>query len=535
MSALPPSLRGWESTLAGAIPALLDLLESWGPALARGVGPLRQARSLEARGEPDGFAGVMRRGRPEHLLISEWALAQAHPQEFLRRAAMGEQLALRPQRKRPVHAAESAVLLDMGPELIGSARLGQLALLLVLHRRAQVAGARLKVGVLQEPEEGWFEGEPHALCRQLRRRSGGPATPEACEAWTHALEHGPVSDLFVISHPGFASDLPARLLSVRDPLKLSGPELEVGMGRTSLRLHPLPPSGVMGQILLRPMQAPRKQSASRAGFPLASVRFLGNTGTLLIALGDPFRAVQMGTWTQGVPRGRGLSTPSSPPLAYGWFSRRFVWLSFSDGRLWCPRLEARCPEAEDGLVADPRLVPPDPTRPAGTVVVLGTQPLRLAFQDGRRALWGADFGDRTLTMLSEGVGEFHWSGSTLRTVELHTRGQLLTLSLKHAATLAKGLQRPPKHAEVPMDADGGWHWGAAVPSRHPPEVWRMAGGGALTPDRQTVLLRERSVRLATPARWAGQTSKGVCVVWREDGVLERVDIPNGPSMSIGLP
>lgn len=535
MSVLPPGLRGWESTLAGAIPALVDLLERWGPALARGVGPLRRAPSLEARGEPDGFAGVMRRGRPEHLLISEWALAQAHPEEFLRRAAMGEQLALRPRRKHPAHAAQSAVLLDMGPELIGSARLGQLALLLVLHKRAQAAGAQLKLGVLQEPEAGWFEGEPHALSRQLRRRAAGPATQQVCSDWARALEQAPISDLFVISHPGFASDVPARLLSVRDPLKRSGPELEVGMGRAVVRLHPLPAPGVMGQLLLRPMQAPRKQSTSRVGFPQPSVRFLGNTSNLLIAMGSPFRLLQTSTWTNGTPKSRGLSTPVDPPLGYGWFSRRFVWLSLSDGRLWCPRLEARCPEADRGLAADPRLLPPDPTRPAGTMVVLGTEPLRVAFHDGRRALWGANFGTGTLTMLSEGVGELHWSGSRLRTVERHTQGQLLTLSLKGASTLVQGLRRSRKHTEVPMDADGGWHWGTLVKGGHRSEVWRMAGGAALTSDRETVLLRERSVRLSVPARWGGQSPKGVCVVWREDGVLERVDIPNRPTLSIGLP
>ena len=41
-------------------------------------------------GEPDGYDGIASRGIYERLVTSEWLLADEEPDEFDRRAAMGE-------------------------------------------------------------------------------------------------------------------------------------------------------------------------------------------------------------------------------------------------------------------------------------------------------------------------------------------------------------------------------------------------------------------------------------------------------------
>src|ERR1700742_1564569 len=96
----PRSLAPWAHLLK-IFPRELSL--ALGPAvhrLASAVGPLHSP-TMANTGDPDGFDDLARRGAYERLLMSAWLLADEVPDEFARRAAMGEHLFLRLARRNP--------------------------------------------------------------------------------------------------------------------------------------------------------------------------------------------------------------------------------------------------------------------------------------------------------------------------------------------------------------------------------------------------------------------------------------------------
>ena len=144
---LPPSLSPWAALLqifphdlALAIAPLVQRLDA-------ALGPQHNAH--RSSGEPDGFDGLARRGSPEGLLLSEWLLAEEMPDEFLRRAASGEQAFLQTARREPAVPRVCVALFDAGPNQIGAPRLAQIAALVVLARRAMDASTPFFWGVLQ--------------------------------------------------------------------------------------------------------------------------------------------------------------------------------------------------------------------------------------------------------------------------------------------------------------------------------------------------------------------------------------------------
>lgn len=186
MIALPAALAAWADELA-ALPIEFALaLAPWVGRLALVVGPMAERRSLRA-GEPDGFTGLARRGSYERLVASEWALAEHFPDEFVRRAAAGEHL-FHELARRSHHGAQRAVaIVSAGPGQLGAPRLAQLALLVVLARRARVAGADFAWGVLEDPTRTLTVGvDVDAVTRLLAARTTRCDDGDA-DAWAAAL------------------------------------------------------------------------------------------------------------------------------------------------------------------------------------------------------------------------------------------------------------------------------------------------------------------------------------------------------------
>ncbi|HEU4387097.1 MAG TPA: hypothetical protein VFV34_04830, partial [Blastocatellia bacterium] len=119
--------------------------------IALTVGPMR-SRLTRGAGDPDGFNDLTRRGSYEHLLVSEWPLSDEVPDEFARRAAMGEHLFIKVARREPAGARISIALFDAGPNQIGAPRIAQLATLIALARRAEAARAQFGWGFLQDSD-----------------------------------------------------------------------------------------------------------------------------------------------------------------------------------------------------------------------------------------------------------------------------------------------------------------------------------------------------------------------------------------------
>ncbi|MEH6421421.1 hypothetical protein [Pseudomonas sp. CGJS7] len=170
---LPRTLTPWrawldwfEPELAGAVGELLLRLHPM-------LGAFRM-RAQSGQVEPEGIDDLRRRGSYDRLLLSEWALADAAPEEFDRRAAGGEHLFLNPKLvAREVDALTVAVF-DSGPAQLGAARLAHVAMWILLAQRAQAAKARFAWGVLGRPGELHDADSPQMLKRLLSARSLTP-------------------------------------------------------------------------------------------------------------------------------------------------------------------------------------------------------------------------------------------------------------------------------------------------------------------------------------------------------------------------
>jgi hypothetical protein len=180
--ALPETLRPWREWLSWFDPELaLEL----GPLLHR-LHPLLGAfRGNNQGGEPEleGLDDLRARGTYDHLLATEWLLADEVPDEFLRRAASGEHMFLAP-RPRARRADRSIVaLFDVGPLQFGAPRLAHIAMWILLARRARQAGGEFRWGALQSPG-ALFEG--HAtehLKALLHGRTFASVHPDTFTQW----------------------------------------------------------------------------------------------------------------------------------------------------------------------------------------------------------------------------------------------------------------------------------------------------------------------------------------------------------------
>ncbi|MFO0684169.1 MAG: hypothetical protein U0234_19105 [Sandaracinus sp.] len=184
MSALPRALGGWERELA-AFPDDLAaaLLGVVGP-IASLIGPWSTGDDDE--GEPDGLGALSRRGRYERLLATEWLLADELPDEFLRRAASREHLFTAIARARPRCSRSVLALFDAGPSQLGAPRIAQIAVLLVIARRASAAGMAMRWGVLQRPGAPKAMLGPAAVEALLAARTAEEATDAHGAAWAEA-------------------------------------------------------------------------------------------------------------------------------------------------------------------------------------------------------------------------------------------------------------------------------------------------------------------------------------------------------------
>ncbi len=181
---LPAQLAPWRAWLEGMTPDLAaplgHLLLQLAPLLERMNDPGAGAESMAA-----GAGSIARRGPYERLLLSEHAVADAAPDEFLRRAAAGELLFSAPEPDLPRGARVCVALFDSGPEQLGEPRLAQMALFILLARRAGLAGAGFRWGILQDPCA--LRDGPDGLQAWLAARSLTRAQETHVNEWNVAI------------------------------------------------------------------------------------------------------------------------------------------------------------------------------------------------------------------------------------------------------------------------------------------------------------------------------------------------------------
>jgi hypothetical protein len=288
---LPAALAPWAAELSLLSSDLALMLAPWVGRLAVALGPMSEIRtSLSA--EPDGYGGLSRRGSYERLITAEWALADAFPDEFLRRAAAGEHLFLDLARRGPRGALRSVAVVSAGPSQLGAPRLAHLAALVVLARRAASAGASFGWGLLEDPDARLRDGlDAAGIRRLLDGRTARSAGDAAIATWRAALGGDQPADWWLIGGDDVARRArPASTscLIVRDLLEPTARALEVEVVRRGpparLRLE-LPEADVCVRLLRDPLArgggtrvAPLRRSAQR-------LRFIGR-GLKLLVVGD---------------------------------------------------------------------------------------------------------------------------------------------------------------------------------------------------------------------------------------------------------
>lgn len=183
---LPRALQPWREWLDWFEPSLASVLGDLILQLDRLAGR-SQSRAMAGRVEPDGIDDVRKRGSYERLLLSEWALADEMPEEFIRRAAHSEHLFLSPKLVAKRSASMIVAVFDSGPAQLGAPRLAQLALLILLARRAQAAHSRFAWGTADAPGTLQAPDTPALLLQFLRARCLSVAGAEQISQWQQAL------------------------------------------------------------------------------------------------------------------------------------------------------------------------------------------------------------------------------------------------------------------------------------------------------------------------------------------------------------
>jgi hypothetical protein len=207
MNALPDALRPWREWLSWFDPELVTQL---GPLLQRLHPLLGPFRGQSHGGEPEleGLDDLRTRGSYEHLLASEWLLADELPDEFLRRAASGEHMFLAP-RPRAKRADRSIIaLFDSGPLQLGAPRLAQLAMWILLARRALQAQGDFRWGSLQAPGKLLDARTVDDLKTLLGQRSFAVPDAAGLANWRAALDEQQVGgECWLIGPPRIQYDL----------------------------------------------------------------------------------------------------------------------------------------------------------------------------------------------------------------------------------------------------------------------------------------------------------------------------------------
>jgi hypothetical protein len=260
MMQLPAPLEPWRPWLS-LFPA--DLAAPLGQFLLRLHPQIGALRSAPARNDalPEGVGSIVQRGPYERMLITEWAYADAEPDEFIRRAASGELMFTGPEPAARQRSRRCVALFDAGPGQLGEPRLLHLALFILLARRAEEAGAVFEWGILQRPSVLYRESGKDGIATLLKARTLTAFDAPARLAWEAVIDTA-TDDVWVVGGPGLEAPRPLRA-QVSIGVSLLAEQLDVSLRmlqatRTLSLVLPAPDIGI------RLLRSPFEPRASRA-------------------------------------------------------------------------------------------------------------------------------------------------------------------------------------------------------------------------------------------------------------------------------
>jgi hypothetical protein len=396
--ALPSALAPWADLLGLFPPDVAADLARWIPRLALAIGPMRSARPTGV-GDPDGFSGIARRGSYERLLLTEWLLADELPDEFARRAAMGEHAFHELARRTPARAASSVALFDAGPDQLGALRVAHLAALLVLAERAERVAARFAWGILHDPEGALFTAVTAESVRSLlAARTALPPTSADAVAWSARAKQSGWEDAWLVG-PAAPDGWRHASLEVRDVLEPERRALAVVVrspGAPDRRAElELPDARACVRLLRDPFAVaaptPRRQRPGVA--PVSNLVFAAN-GTKLFARGGSGEILAYPVPNSphaglGHPKRFHPSTRAGVVTAVGWVKRGLVTLTVTEDQLILDHTNRSGPPFLRRTVARPADVPiavSSPTDPLMRLAYRDDGGAQVFFLDAHRAL-----------------------------------------------------------------------------------------------------------------------------------------------------
>jgi hypothetical protein len=320
MTQLPGPLKPWSQALQLFPHELAVGLGAWLPRLAMAIGPLR-ARADEGHDEPDGFDGLSRTGPYERLLPAEWALADAFPEEFTRRAASGEHAFFRLAFRAPAGQRRCLALVDSGPSQLGTPRLAHLAALVVLERRAREAKAEFLWGVLQQPPGRCLTRvDASAVEHWMRARCATEPRADDLEGWRQFFGPGDIGDeLWLVGgHRVQRLSKTSALVVHEGAERLLDVDVRPAGALARKVSLPLPSDEICTRLIRDPLQ--KDAPVSKGSAPASNLCFIAG-GTRLAYLadnGDLIVQVVPGSPGEAV-RALTIKAPNGEqPLAVGW-------------------------------------------------------------------------------------------------------------------------------------------------------------------------------------------------------------------------
>ena len=198
MNALPQHLEPWRSQLS-LFPD--DIAVVLGSLVAKVSGAFGTSHFQSEEGEPDGFSGVTLSGPLGRLLMSEWAMLDVHPDEFLRRLTNKEQSFYKLARTPLSGAKECMVLFDAGATQLGAPRIAQLALLVVLDERAKRSKINLRWGTLQDSSFSVYDSINPLSTYALLNAAKLLDDQDQLSAWLMRPECAEASECWLLGNP----------------------------------------------------------------------------------------------------------------------------------------------------------------------------------------------------------------------------------------------------------------------------------------------------------------------------------------------
>lgn len=148
---LPKPFQAWQHWLSrfdeNLQPIIADLLLQ----LNLFIGSISESRCSKQLSSDS--SDLQKRGKYEHLLTTEWLIAQEEPDEFIRRAANNEHLFLTPAYEKPKANGVIIALFDCGLLQLGMPRVAHLILMILFDIRAHNLNSQFYWGILQSNSE----------------------------------------------------------------------------------------------------------------------------------------------------------------------------------------------------------------------------------------------------------------------------------------------------------------------------------------------------------------------------------------------